>query len=372
MTTRLCSPFCARCSHSETKTPEVVRIRRLKRFFAFGLFGGTLLIGLTAKRHRQKQQESILKDSKRLGIFGTLPIYEYKKCVLAEPVLKIIDKISAFSFREDDIVVLSFPKTGTATTLFFLLLTRFFFAGTTWIQEIVWLLENDLNFKEAEHRDITDRFPYLEFPSPGMTSIAKQHGKRFIKTHIPPSLLNLSSSDSMPRVVCIVRDPRDVVVSYFYFARMNNLVGFAGSFGDFFEAFIRNHVPYGPLDQFYADVVSLSKSPDSGHKVLVIRYEDLQQDFEGQVVKICSFLGRSLPSPSEMTALKRHCSFEEMQLNPSVNYSHWKDLGFAKEGEAPFMRKGVVGDWKSHFSPEQRHRFEVVMSSKKIRELGYQ
>src|SRR5438876_589847 len=95
VTRRLCSASCARCCHSETKTPEVVRIRRLKRFFAFGLFGGTLFIGLAAKRHRQKQQESILKDSKRLGIFGTLPIYEYKKCVLAEPVLKIIDKISA-------------------------------------------------------------------------------------------------------------------------------------------------------------------------------------------------------------------------------------------------------------------------------------
>ena len=249
-------------------------------------------------------------------------------------------------------------------------------SGTTWIQEVVWLLCNGLNVTAAE-KDISERFPYLEYPTPGMTTIAKQTGRRFIKTHLPPSLLNLSRTSgskiptSFPRVVCIVRDPRDVLVSYYYFARMNNLIGFTGNFNDFFDTFITNLVPYGPLDEFYSQLTSLAKSAEFGNRVLIVRYEDLKQDFKGQVEKICLFLGRDPLTPDEMTLLKNHCSFQSMQDNPSVNYSHWKDLGLSKEGEASFMRKGIIGDWKRHFSQEQTKTFDKIMSSQVIKDLGY-
>lgn len=97
---------------SEARDPEVIRIRRLKRLFAFGLFGSTLLIGLAAKRQRRNHLEPIFSEATRLGTFGVLPIYQYRKYVLAEPVLKIIDRISSFRFRESDVVLISFPKTG--------------------------------------------------------------------------------------------------------------------------------------------------------------------------------------------------------------------------------------------------------------------
>jgi predicted RNA-binding protein len=153
---------------------------------------------------------------------------------------------------------------------------------------------------------------------------------------------------------------------------MNNLIGFTGSFDDFFETFKKNLVPYGPLDLFYEDVISVSKSLNLGDRVLVIKYEDLKKDFEGQVAKISTFLGRSPPSSEQMVSLKKHCSFEEMQVNPSVNYSYWRELGIQKEGESPFMRKGIVGDWRSHFSLQQTDEFRSVMSSKAIQDIGYQ
>lgn len=35
------------------------------------------------------------------------------------------------------------------------------FSGTTWAQEMIWLIANDLNLKEAE-KFIDERFPVLE------------------------------------------------------------------------------------------------------------------------------------------------------------------------------------------------------------------
>jgi len=328
----------------------------------------------------------ISQDCVRVGILGKIPIYQYNKFVLPEPVMKNIDKISAFEFRENDVVLVSYPKTGT-----------------TWIQETLWLIEKEYDFEGSKEKSITERFPYLEHPTPGMTSISKQKSKRFIKTHVPPTLLNLKEDGHgnptekfikthvpptllnlnedghgnpterctpFPRVVFIVRDPRDVVVSYYYFARMNNLIGFNGDFDEFFDLFVKNHVPYGPLTEFYGEISRMSRSNSS--RVLVIRYEDLKKNFEDEVNKMCQFLNRSPPNSRQMKLLKEHCCFNSMKTNPSVNYSDWKELGLWKEGEAEFMRKGVVGDWINHFNGRQTDIFnKTIMSSEAVKSFGY-
>jgi hypothetical protein len=221
--------------------------------------------------------------------------------------------------------------------------------GTTWLQEIVWLLQNDLDYEKAKSKSIDERFPYLEFPYPGITTLSQRTGQRLIKTHVAPSLLNISSEkeekDQMPRLISIVRDPRDVLVSYFYFSRMNNLIGFTGSFGEFFDDFVNHRLPYGPLSKFYDEIEKMDQEQT---RILVLKYEDLKSDFDGQIEKLCTFLGRNPLTSQQMSQLKSHCSFQEMSRNPSVNYGHWKEFGLAKPDEEPFMRKGEVGDWKNH------------------------
>ena len=36
------------------------------------------------------------------------------------------------------------------------------FIGTTWTQELVWLIANDLDFNTAKTRLLAERFPFLE------------------------------------------------------------------------------------------------------------------------------------------------------------------------------------------------------------------
>lgn len=67
-----------------------------------------------------------------------------KPCVLTPKYSKLADKIRNFKISSDDTWVISFPK-----------------AGTTWTQEMVWLICNNLDYKGAEVL-LDRRFPFLE------------------------------------------------------------------------------------------------------------------------------------------------------------------------------------------------------------------
>ena len=50
-----------------------------------------------------------------------------------------------FKARASDTWVLSYPR-----------------SGTTWTQELVWLLSNELDYESARTRFLAERFPFLE------------------------------------------------------------------------------------------------------------------------------------------------------------------------------------------------------------------
>lgn len=50
-----------------------------------------------------------------------------------------------FQARPDDVWVVTFPR-----------------SGTTWTQEMVWLLANKLDFEKAKQVPLTQRFPFFE------------------------------------------------------------------------------------------------------------------------------------------------------------------------------------------------------------------
>lgn len=66
-------------------------------------------------------------------------------CIMIEPFLPLIDQIRNMPVYEDDVWVITFPK-----------------CGTTWTQEMVWLLNNDLNYDRASKETLEERFPFLE------------------------------------------------------------------------------------------------------------------------------------------------------------------------------------------------------------------
>ena len=74
--------------------------------------------------------------------------------------------------------------------------------------------------------------------------------------------------------------------------------------------------------------------------------------------KIANFLNKPL-SEDVIRRIAEQCSFNGMKRNAS-SFS----IPTKNDKAAPLLRKGQVGDWKNHFTPELNERFEKEVLSK--------
>lgn len=75
-----------------------------------------------------------------------LQTWETRRCVMGERYHKFAEQIRDFQVRDDDVWIISYPK-----------------CGTTWTQEMVWLLGNNLDFEKGSKVELGDRSPFLEY-----------------------------------------------------------------------------------------------------------------------------------------------------------------------------------------------------------------
>lgn len=106
--------------------------------------------------------------------------YGPSKCVLPKEYQKWMNYIKDFHVRKTDVWVATFPKCGkelnninNAMHLKIVsqipnyrpqlinISTKIQYTGTTWAQEMVWLIQNDLDYESAEV-SLHTRFPYFE------------------------------------------------------------------------------------------------------------------------------------------------------------------------------------------------------------------
>jgi len=67
-------------------------------------------------------------------------------CVLTQKAVdKFLKRIKEMEVYEDDIWVVTFIK-----------------CGTTWTQEMMWMLNNDLDYETALSKTLAERFPFIE------------------------------------------------------------------------------------------------------------------------------------------------------------------------------------------------------------------
>jgi hypothetical protein len=95
---------------------------------------------------------------------------------------------------------------------------------------------------------------------------------------------------------------------------------------------------------------------ESAGNALVLRYEDLQHGLATYIRRLGAFLGKHL-SPDAVSAIAAYGAFASMSANPFINRARDPLMDFSI---ARFLRKGVVGDWKTHFTAAQNARFNAV------------
>jgi hypothetical protein len=194
---------------------------------------------------------------------------------------------------------------------------------------------------------INDVFPHLE--EVGEEIVRALPEPRLIKTHLP---FERTPWNPAARYVYVARNPFDCAVSFFHHTRgFVRHYDFAdGTFGDFFECFIRGEVDFG---DYFDNLLSWLARGDEPN-VVTLTYEEMIADPREPIVTLARFLGgRAARAATDAAFVERIVSLSSFESMRSEQ-RRWSS---ARPSNMPeFVRKGIVGDWRNHFSPEQARR----------------
>ncbi|KAM3918935.1 sulfotransferase 1 family member D1-like [Leptodactylus fuscus] len=231
-----------------------------------------------------------------------------------------------------------------------------FLLGNTWTSEIVDLIYCDGDEVKARRDAIYNRVPFLELCVPGMPSGIDQLNAaafpRLVKTHLPIHLMPASFWEKDVKVIYVARNAKDVAVSYYYLHKMSSAMPDPGPWDVFLDNYVKANVCYS---SWYDNVKGWWEKRHD-HKILYIFYEDMKENPKKEIKKILQFLGKEM-SEAIVDKIVYLTSFEVMKDNDMANYKTIP-TEFMNQTISPFMRKGIVGDWKNHFTVAQNEQFD--------------
>ncbi|KAF4380447.1 hypothetical protein F8388_024740 [Cannabis sativa] len=225
-----------------------------------------------------------------------------------------------FKAKDEDIILASFPKTGT-----------------TWLKSLLFSILN----RNKHHIMDNDQHPLLTTNPHHLVSslehniyahhkpydLATMSSPRLISTHIPYASLNNSIKyDSKSRIVYITRNPLDAIVSTWHFSTNGHPGGHSQhewGMEECVDMFCRGEACFGP---FWDHALGYWKVKANG----VVE----------KILELCSF-----------DKLKNLDVNKHGQLWPKCD-------------NKSFFRKGQVGDWANHLSPSMVERVNKIMKEK--------
>src|SRR5690349_9403135 len=223
---------------------------------------------------------------------------------------------------QDDIFIVSYPK-----------------SGTTWMQMILYQLTTNGSMN-IPHIDVV--VPHFE------ETLVLQNKRvsdlpppRIVKTHLPYHAVPKGPG----RYIYVMRDGRDVAVSYFHQLLFHRLRPVSNNFNEFFKHFLRGDIPYGSwFDHLNAWLKNGKKL-----RVHFVTYEELTNDLEGTIRGIAAFCDLNIDE-SELPRILHNCSFAFMQ-------QHEKQFSLSNRPRAPaalpvMMRTGKAGSWRDYLDDE--------------------
>ncbi|XP_073490937.1 sulfotransferase 1C3-like [Aquarana catesbeiana] len=254
---------------------------------------------------------------------------------MLQDICKEWEAIHSFQARDGDMVVASYPK-----------------SGTTWMQEIMDLILQDGDVEKSMRAPCFIKVPFLEMAKTSLEFANAMPSPRLLKIHLPVHLVPPSFWEKNTKIVYVARNPKDCMVSYYYFHKMDQTMPDPGPWEHFFSLFLYGKVSWG---SWFDHVIGWWKAKDR-HQILYIFYEDMIEDPQREIQKVMTFLEKDLPE-EVLQKIVQHTSFKVMKKNPMANFTVLPTSVF-DQTVSSFMRKGQVSDWKNHFLVSQNILFD--------------
>ncbi|XP_078019559.1 sulfotransferase 2B1-like isoform X2 [Epinephelus lanceolatus] len=223
------------------------------------------------------------------------------------------------------------------------------------MQEIVPLIVSGGDPASVETLPNYDRALWLEENRIGILNVQERPSPRMFTTHVQ-YMMAPSFFEVKPRVIIVMRNPKDVFTSYFYYSEMaSNLVS-PGS--QFLHKFLDGKVAYG---SWFDHVKSWLNAEDKEH-IMYISYEEMIKDLKDSVARIAQFLQKSLDA-EVIEKIADRCLFKNMKKN---NMSNYKSVPREQmdQTKSEFLRKGIAGDWKNQLTVAEAEYFDAVYKDK--------
>lgn len=219
----------------------------------------------------------------------------------------------------DDVFLLSYPK-----------------SGNTWTRFLI------ANLAYPERRP---DFTNINALVPDPEALSKRHlarlmRPRIIKTHqyYHPNYKN---------IICIVRDPRDVAVSEYYFHRKRRVYADGFSMEEHVRRFVAGETTiYGSWgDNLSSWLVTRAGTP----RFLLLRYEDMIDNTARELRKIAEFM-EITASAQRITEAVERSSAENMRKLEKAQALAWSSTRETRQ-DIPFVRAAKAGGWREELPP---------------------
>lgn len=238
------------------------------------------------------------------------------------------------SVRDDDIFIITYPK-----------------SGTNWMIEILSLILKNGDPSWIQSVPIWERAPWCETVESAF-KILDPSGPRLMSSHLPIQIFNKSFFKSKAKVIYVSRNPRDVVVSLYHYSKIAGHLKDPGSPDQFLQSFLKGELQFGS----WFDHIKGWLRMQGKENFLFITYEELKQDLASCLQRICQFLDRPLDEEA-LGSVMAHSAFGAMKANTMSNYTLLPP-SLLDQRQGTFLRKGVCGDWKNHFTVAQSEAFD--------------
>ncbi len=195
---------------------------------------------------------------------------------------------------------------------------------------------------------------------------------RFFLRMPRPRLINCHEAfrPHYKRVIYVVRDPRDVVVSLFHFQRKRRMIEDDYPLHRFVTRFIAGETVQPPrIGSWEQNVTIWLAMRQNDPDFLLLRYEDMLSETEPALTKIASFLGIEA-TPERIARAVQRSSAREMQSLEKVQGSAWHQTKGTRQ-DIQFVRSARAGGWKTALPAEAVVEMESAWGPV-MDQLGYE